>query len=42
MRLRGSAPGAPASLPVKERLFAHPGLPAARESGGLEQMDSKP
>ncbi len=31
-----------ASLPVKERLFAHPGLPAARESGGLEQvMDSK-
>ncbi len=31
-----------ASLPVKERLFAHPGLPAAREAGGLEQvMDSK-
>ena len=27
---------------MKERLFAHPGLPAARESGGLEQvMNSK-
>ena len=27
----------PASLPVKERLFAHPGLPGAKEAGGLEQ-----
>ncbi len=26
-----------ASLPVKERLFAHPSMPGARESGGLEQ-----
>ena len=37
----GSAPAtdaAPAaSLPVKERLFAHPGAPAAKEAGGLEQ-----
>jgi hypothetical protein len=31
-----------ASLPVKERLFAHPNLPGARESGGLEQvLDAK-
>jgi hypothetical protein len=27
-----------ASAPVKERLFAHPGLPGAREAGGLEQQ----
>jgi hypothetical protein len=27
-----------ASAPVKERLFAHPDLPGARESGGLEQQ----
>ena len=26
------------SLPVKERLFAHPSLPGARANGGLEQM----
>ena len=31
-----------ASLPVKERLFAHPNVPGARESGGLEQvLDAK-
>ncbi|HZI90050.1 MAG TPA: hypothetical protein VFD31_00300, partial [Thermoleophilaceae bacterium] len=31
-----------ASVPVKERLFAHPDSPGARESGGLEQlMDMK-
>jgi hypothetical protein len=27
-----------ASIPVKERLFAHPNLPASRDAGGLEQM----
>jgi Transglycosylase SLT domain/Peptidase family M23 len=27
-----------ASVPVKERLFANPGAPGARESGGLEQL----
>ena len=27
-----------ASVPVKERLFAHPDLPAARGAGGLEQQ----
>src|SRR5829696_1859053 len=27
-----------ASAPVKERLFAHPDLPGAREAGGLEQQ----
>ncbi|MBA2630269.1 MAG: hypothetical protein H0U84_04525, partial [Thermoleophilaceae bacterium] len=27
-----------ASLPVKERLFAHPDLPAARRAGGTEQL----
>ena len=32
----GAAPGA--SIPVKERLFAHPDLPGAREAGGLEQL----
>jgi hypothetical protein len=31
-----------ASAPVKERLFAHPDLPGAREAGGLEQqLDSQ-
>jgi Transglycosylase SLT domain/Peptidase family M23 len=31
-----------ASAPVKQRLFAHPALPGARESGGLEQqLDSQ-
>jgi hypothetical protein len=29
---------AQASAPVKQRLFAHPDLPAAREAGGLEQQ----
>jgi hypothetical protein len=33
------APAEPAaSLPFKERLFANPGQPDARESGGLEQL----
>jgi Transglycosylase SLT domain len=27
-----------ASVPIKQRLFAHPNLPGARESGGLEQQ----
>jgi Transglycosylase SLT domain len=27
-----------ASVPVKQRLFAHPDLPGAREAGGLEQL----
>jgi outer membrane biosynthesis protein TonB len=27
-----------ASAPVKQRLFAHPSMPGARESGGLEQL----
>ena len=27
-----------ASIPVKERLFAHPNAPGAREHGGLEQL----
>ena len=31
------ASDAQASAPVKERLFAHPDLPGAREAGGLEQ-----
>jgi Transglycosylase SLT domain len=26
------------SVPVKERLFAHPGMPGSRDSGGLEQL----
>ena len=31
-----------ASLPVKERLFAHPAAPGAKEAGGLEQtLDSR-
>jgi hypothetical protein len=29
---------AQASAPIKQRLFAHPDLPGARESGGLEQQ----
>ena len=33
---------AQASAPVKQRLFAHPDLPGAREAGGLEQqLDSQ-
>jgi hypothetical protein len=37
-----STPDAAASLPVKERLFAHPDRPGARDAGGLEQIaDSK-
>ena len=32
------ASAAQASAPVKERLFAHPDLPGAREAGGLEQL----
>jgi hypothetical protein len=31
-------PDPAASIPVKERLFAHPSVDGARESGGLEQM----
>jgi murein DD-endopeptidase MepM/ murein hydrolase activator NlpD len=31
-----------ASAPIKERLFAHPDLPGARDNGGMEQLlDSK-
>jgi hypothetical protein len=30
-----------ASVPIKERLFAHPDTPLARESGGLEQLLDK-
>ncbi|HZN90506.1 MAG TPA: M23 family metallopeptidase, partial [Thermoleophilaceae bacterium] len=39
-RDRGSdAPAAAqASAPVKQRMFAHPSLPGARENGGLEQL----
>jgi hypothetical protein len=37
-----SDPDSAASLPVKERLFAHPDRPGARDAGGLEQIaDSK-
>jgi len=32
------ASAAQASAPVKQRLFAHPDLPGAREAGGLEQQ----
>ncbi len=32
------ADGSGASLPIKERLFAHPSMPGSRESGGLEQL----
>ncbi len=27
-----------AAVPIKERLFAHPGMPGARANGGLEQL----
>jgi hypothetical protein len=33
-----SAPESGASVPVKQRLFAHPGMEGARDAGGLEQM----
>ena len=33
-----AAPTPTASLPFKERLFAHPNMDGARESGGLEQV----
>ncbi len=37
-----SEDGPVASIPVKERLFAHPDLPQARGAGGLEQqLDAK-
>jgi hypothetical protein len=32
------AASAQASAPVKQRLFAHPDVPGAREAGGLEQL----
>jgi Transglycosylase SLT domain/Peptidase family M23 len=32
------AGSAQASAPIKQRLFAHPDMPGARESGGLEQQ----
>jgi hypothetical protein len=36
------APAPQASAPIKERLFAHPNNPFAREAGGLEQvLDAK-
>jgi hypothetical protein len=39
---RGAAPesqdATQASVPVKERLFAHPSMKGAREAGGLEQL----
>src|SRR5215218_8315046 len=39
---QATEPEPAASIPVKERLFAHPNLPASRDAGGLEQMlDSK-
>ena len=35
-------PAPAASVPVKERLFAHPDMPGARENGGLDQiLDAK-
>jgi len=38
----GPASKPAASIPVKERLFAHPDIPGAREAGGMEQLlDSK-
>ena len=37
-RYAAPAPDSVASLPVKERLFAHPDKPGARDAGGLEQM----
>jgi Transglycosylase SLT domain len=33
----GNARNTGASVPVKQRLFAHPDMPGARENGGLEQ-----
>jgi len=34
--------GQVATIPIKERLFAHPDMPQAREAGGLEQqLDAK-
>jgi hypothetical protein len=33
-----AATAAQASAPVKQRMFAHPDLPGARENGGLEQL----
>ena len=33
-----AASGAEASVPIKERLFAHPDMEGAREAGGLEQL----
>jgi hypothetical protein len=34
--------GLQASVPIKQRLFAHPNMPGAREAGGLEQaLDAK-
>ena len=33
----GNAKNTGASVPVKQRLFAHPDMPGARENGGLEQ-----
>jgi hypothetical protein len=39
---KARAPAPQASAPIKERLFAHPNNPFARESGGLEQvLDAK-
>jgi hypothetical protein len=35
---RAAEPVTGASAPLKERLFAHPDLPAAREHGGLDQL----
>ncbi len=35
---KNDVPAPQASLPVKERLFAHPSNPLARESGGLDQI----
>ena len=37
-RYTAAAPRSVASLPVKERLFAHPDTPGARDAGGLEQI----
>jgi murein DD-endopeptidase MepM/ murein hydrolase activator NlpD len=34
----GGARNTGASVPVKQRLFAHPDMPGARENGGLEQL----
>ena len=32
------APAAAATVPIKERLFAHPDMPLSRENGGLDQL----